>query len=145
MGHGRLYTRPHSSIMKSFILPLSLCRQWLCKCLQELWELLPLGQAQLVLIRHSKQGTPSCFSQFLGVLETNCYGAGMAPAQSSQITLSKGEAFALVGGLVGYILSLQNTVPLQSLGLCPHLKYIYPQMTGFKGDIVMHGRVSQCL
>lgn len=59
-------------------------------------------------------------------------GVGAAPAQSSQITLRKREAFAVLGGLVGYILSLQETVLLQSLRLCPHLKYIYLYTTGFR-------------
>lgn len=38
----------------------------------------------------------------------------MAPAQSSQITLSKGEAFALVGGLVGlYFVPAKDSAPAE--------------------------------
>lgn len=94
-------------------------------------HLLVVGQEQLVLISCSKQGSPSCSSQFLGVLWSKLVWGGNSPRTEEQDTVSQQEAFASVGGLVGYILPPQETLVLQSLGLCPHPKYTYLQNTGF--------------
>ena len=116
----------HSFILKSFVPPLFPGRQWLSKCLQELWEPLACTGAGAGCTDQPLQaGQPFLLPLAWG---------GNSPRTKEQ-DVSQQEAFASVGGLVGYILPPQETVLLLSLGLCPHPVYMYLQNTGFREHI----------